>query len=132
MILVVDDNPITARWVGYLTGRVGFSVVLASNGEEAVNRLAEQQFAAVISDVEMPGMNGFELLQNIRLLYPEMPVILMTVFCDGKRREAARAWGAQALLEKPVNMDQLTELFSGGQEAHRNDSVEGLHVFAVP
>ena len=45
MILVVDDNPITARWVGYLTGRVGFSVVLASNGEEAVNRLAEQQFA---------------------------------------------------------------------------------------
>lgn len=132
MILVVDDNPITARWVGYLTGRVGFSVVLASHGEEALNRLAEQPFAAVISDVEMPGMNGFELLQNIRLLYPGMPVILMTVSCDEEHREAAQAWGAQALLGKPVNMDQLSELFSGGQEAHRHDSIQGLHVFAVP
>jgi CheY-like chemotaxis protein len=114
-ILIVDDNAITARWVGYVTGRVGFDVALASNGEEALNRLAEEQFVTVISDLEMPGMSGFELLQNIRLLYPHMPVILMSAFWDQGRREAARASGAQAMLQKPVNSDQLSQLFGGGK-----------------
>lgn len=110
-ILVVDDNAITARWVGRLVEHLGFTTVLASDGEDALNRLAEQQFVAVISDVEMPRMNGFELLQNIREFYPALPVILMSAYCDEERREATRARGAQALLSKPVNTDQLNRLF---------------------
>lgn len=130
-ILVVDDNAITARWVGYVTGRVGFNVALAANGEEALSRLAKERFVTVISDVEMPGMNGFELLQNIRLRYPGMPVILMSTFWDQERREAARTGGAQAMLEKPVNTDQLTELFGGGREAHHDDPEPLVPVLSV-
>lgn len=130
-ILVVDDTPITARWVGRLLNHLGFTVVLAADGEEAFNRLAEEQFVTVISDVEMPGMNGLELLQNIRLLYPEMPVILMSACWDQERREAARAGGAQATLQKPVNTDQLTELFSGGRETHRDVPVPHVPVLSV-
>jgi CheY-like chemotaxis protein len=131
MILVVDDTPITARWVGYVAGRLGFGAVLAANGEEALNCLAEQPFAAVISDVEMPGMNGFELLQNIRLLYPAMPVILMSAYCNEECRKASRAWGAQALLAKPVSTDQLTELFGGSAKAHVNDTEQRAPVLSV-
>lgn len=120
MILVVDDTPITARWVGYVACRLGFNTVLAFNGEEALSRLAEQPFVAVISDVEMPGMNGFELLQNIREFQPEMPVILMSAYCNAERRRAANACGAQAFLEKPVNADQLAKLFGGSPEVQAN------------
>lgn len=117
VILVVDDTPITARWVGYVAGRLGFNTVLAFNGEEALNCLAQHQFVAVISDVEMPGMNGFDLLQNIREFYPAMPVILMSASCNEERRRAASACGAQAFLQKPVNADQLAKLFGGGPTA---------------
>jgi len=98
-ILVVDDNAITARWVGYVASTLGFNPVLAFDGEEALSRLSEQSFVLVISDVEMPRMDGFDLLQNIRALYPQMPVILMSAHCNEERRRAASACGAQAFLE---------------------------------
>jgi len=129
-ILVVDDTPITARWVGYVAGRVGFNAVLANNAQEALTRLAGEQFVTVISDLEMPGMNGFELSQNIRQLYPEMPVILMSAFWDEERRAAALACGAQAVLEKPVNADQLAELF-GGRQTRRDDPAPNVPVLSA-
>ena len=131
LILVVDDTPITARWVGYVTERLGFTAVLAFSGEEALSRLAEQPFVAVISDVEMPGMNGFELVQSIRLLHPEMPVILMSAFWSKEHREAARAGGAQATLQKPVTSEQLIELFGGRPATRRDDPVQSAPVLAV-
>lgn len=130
-ILVVDDTPITARWVGYVAGRLGFNAVLAFNGEEALSRLAEQPFAAVISDVEMPGMNGFELLQNIRQFHPAMPVILMSAFWNEERREAAQACAAQGMLQKPINADQLAELFGGRRETRRADPILPAPVLSI-
>ena len=124
MILIVDDTPITARWVGYVAQHLGFNAVLASNAEEALNCLADGQFVTVISDIEMPGMSGFELLQNIRLRYPDMPVILMSAFWDRERHEAARTFGAQGTLQKPVNADQLTELFGGGPQTIQSNAPE--------
>ena len=128
-ILVVDDNPITARWVESLVRRIGFEVIVAFDGEDAIHQLAEQPVGTVISDVEMPVMNGFDLLQFIRLRWPELPVILMSATSNAERREAARRLGAMAFLEKPVNSDQLAALIGG--KPHRNEPVDGLHLFAV-
>ena len=128
-ILVVDDNPITARWVESLVRRMGFEVIVAFDGEDAIHQLAEQPVGTVISDVEMPVMNGFDLLQFIRLRWPELPVILMSATSNAERREAARRLGAMAFLEKPVNSDQLAALIGG--KPHRNEPVDGLHLFAV-
>ena len=128
-ILVVDDNPITARWVESLVRRIGFEVIVAFDGEDAIHQLAEQPVGIVISDVEMPVMNGFDLLQFIRLRWPELSVILMSATSNAERREAARRLGAMAFLEKPVNSDQLAALIGG--KPHRNEPVDGLHLFAV-
>ena len=106
-ILVVDDDSATAELVARLLVQQGFRTGLASDGEEAMNRLAEELFDAVVSDVEMPGMSGFELLQNIRVRYPRLPVILMTSFFEDEKREAALAWSAAALLQKPFAGEQL-------------------------
>ena len=89
-VLVVDDNPITARWVESLVRRLGFEVIVAFDGEDAIHQLAEQPVGIVISDVEMPVMNGFDLLQFIRLRWPELPVILMSATSNAERRETAR------------------------------------------
>ena len=128
-ILVVDDNPMTARWVECLVRRMGFDAVVAFDGEDAIRHLAEQPCAAVISDVEMPVMNGFDLLQFVRLRFPDLPVILMSATCSAERHEAARVYGARAFLEKSVNPDQLAALI--GTKTRRDDPVEGLHLFSI-
>lgn len=127
-ILVVDDNPMTARWVACLAEHLGFEPVLAFDGLYALDRLADQPYACVISDIEMPGMNGLEMLENIRARYPDLQVILMTATCDAEREEAARSLGARALLEKPVNSDHLAALIDSGV----NRPVTGMHVFSGP
>ena len=129
LVLVVDDNPLTARWVEGLMRRLGYEVVVAFNGEEAIHQLAAQPVETVISDVEMPVMNGFDLLQFIRLRWPELPVILMSATSTAERRETARIYGAKAFLEKPVNSDQLAALI--GTRTPRGDPVEGLHLFSI-
>lgn len=128
-VLVVDDNPLTARWVESLVRRMGFEVLVAFDGEAAIHQLAEQPVGTVISDVEMPVMNGFDLLQFIRLRWPEVPVILMSATSNAQRRETARLYGATAFLEKPVNSDHLSALI--GTRANRSEPVEGLHLFAM-
>ena len=128
MILVVDDNSMTTRWVECLVRRLGFNAVAAFDGEEAIRHLARQPFVAVISDVEMPVINGFDLLQFIRLRFPRLPVILMSASCNAERRKTARAYGALALLEKPVNTDHLAALIGCGAAAHHHDPVKGMHL----
>ncbi len=76
-------------------------------------------------------MNGFELLQQVRLLYPAMPVILMSAFWDASRRVKARACTAQATLEKPVTADQLIELFGGRRETHYERAAAPAPVLSV-
>jgi CheY-like chemotaxis protein len=106
-VLVVDDIPLVAYAVGCQAACAGFMVELAGNGEEALQRLAKTPFVAVISDVDMPVMDGFELCRNVRLLYPETPVVLMSGLITEERRQTALASGATEFLAKPVTIEQL-------------------------
>jgi CheY-like chemotaxis protein len=114
-VLVVDDHPRSSEIVGRLLVRQGYRVSFAASGEEAMHALAEEPFAAVISDIEMPGMNGLELLQNVHLRYPQTPVILMTAFYSDELRDSALAWGASALLKKPFSGEQLAGAIRSAQ-----------------
>jgi CheY-like chemotaxis protein len=106
-ILVVDDHPLSAQIAARLLVRLGMHTALAADGRDALDWLAEEPFDAVISDIEMPGMDGFELLQQIRQLHPELPVILMTAFPDDEKLDAARLHGAAGLLKKPYGGQEL-------------------------
>lgn len=113
-VLVVDDAPLMAYFVGHLLGRMGFRTVSVANGQEALNLLAESPFIAVISDVEMPVMGGFDLCRKVRLLYPQLPIVLMSALFDEERRQTALASGARELLEKPVTAAQLVTILGLG------------------
>ena len=82
--------------------RAGLTATTRPSGEEALACLETEQFDAVVSDVIMPRMSGFELLQDIRLSRPWLPVILMSSL-EQDIREVAMAAGAVALFDKPVD-----------------------------
>jgi CheY-like chemotaxis protein len=84
----------------------------AASGAEALDRLAEEiqpALAAVLSDINMPGMDGLELLGEIKQRRPDLPVMMVTAYGDDERRRRAAALGAVEFITKPVDFDQLKE-----------------------
>jgi CheY-like chemotaxis protein len=84
----------------------------AASGAEALDRLAEEiepTLIAVLSDINMPGMDGLELLGEIRQRRPNLPVMMVTAYGDDERRRRARELGAFEFITKPVDFDQLKE-----------------------
>ena len=115
-ILVVDDEPDVAdlfRQRFRREARQGTYVMhFAASGTEALDRLAEEiqpALVAVLSDINMPGMDGLELLGEIKQRRPDLPVMMVTAYGDDERRRRARELGAFEFVTKPVDFDQLKE-----------------------
>ena len=84
----------------------------AASGEEALDRLAEEiqpTSIAVLSDINMPGMDGLELLGEIKQRRPDLPVMMVTAYGDDERRRVPVELGASEFITKPVDFDQLKE-----------------------
>ena len=71
-ILVVDDEPVVQDAVRWLLRSQGYDVDIARNGEEALSRIAQQEFDVVVSDIKMPGLNGLAVLERSRALKPNL------------------------------------------------------------
>ena len=114
-ILIVDDEPDIAdlfRQRFRREVRQGRYVLhFAASGEEALRRLAEihPELIVILSDINMPGMDGLELLREIRRRRPGLPVLMVTAYGDDERRRRADELGANAFLAKPVDFDQLKQ-----------------------
>jgi DNA-binding NtrC family response regulator len=111
-ILVVDDDQSMAKTLVDILRVKGHKAEMAHSGEEALDRLEEQPFACVLSDIKMPGINGVELHRAIKTLQPDLPVVLMTAYsADSLVREGLEE-GALAALTKPLNLDTLLGFLS--------------------
>ena len=106
-ILVVDDDPGMLAVASEELQAHGYAVIEAGDGREALSALEESQFDLIISDLEMPRMNGLELVREIRALSSDMisqtPVIMLTGRGDDKAIQAAFDCGASSFVQKPVN-----------------------------
>jgi len=106
-IMIVDDDLAFRVGTHALLDDHGYASTIATNGDEALRKLAEQQFDLVLSDLVMPGMNGIELLQRIKSSHPGIPVIMVTGFASiGTAVEAMRL-GARDYVTKPCDNDEL-------------------------
>jgi CheY-like chemotaxis protein len=107
IVMVVDDSKIVRVKTSRALAPQGYQLVLAESGEEAVAKMAAQLPHVIITDVEMPGMDGFELTRLVRSnpLSAHLPVIMITGADD--RQEAANAAGVTELLGKPSSEDRL-------------------------
>jgi len=115
-ILVVDDEPDVAllfRQRFRREVRDGIYVMhFANSGEDALRRLAsgiEPQLIVILSDINMPGMDGLTLLERVKQRFPDIPVMMVTAYGDDERRRRASDLGAAEFLAKPVNFDHLKE-----------------------
>ena len=115
-ILVVDDEPDVAdlfrqhfrreAWQG------DYSLHFALSASEALERLSggiEPQLIVILSDINMPGMDGLALLREVKRRRPELPVMMLTAYADDERRRRAAEYGAAEFLTKPVDFDFLKE-----------------------
>lgn len=108
-ILFVDDLPDTRDVFRLAFGIQGHSTRLASNGREAVEAATEENFDAIIMDVEMPEMNGFDAVRAIRNLASgeQVPIIMFTAYGDNEASVKANEAGANLLLNKPILPQEL-------------------------
>jgi PAS domain S-box-containing protein len=105
-ILLVDDNPANLLVLEALLKPLGQDVVRASSGPEAVDRIAEREFAVVLMDVRMPGLDGFQTAARIRARDPEQRTPIIFITADATEETHARvaySQGAVDFLVKPVN-----------------------------
>jgi CheY-like chemotaxis protein len=113
-ILVVDDEPDMVdlfRQRFRREARQGTYVLhFAASGEEALEALAgdiKPELIVILSDINMPGMDGLELLRQVKKRHPHLPVMMVTAYGDDDRRRRAADGGARDFITKPVDFDFL-------------------------
>lgn len=113
-ILVVDDYDDTAEMLAIFLRRAGHSAVTASSASEALEKIKSERFDLIISDIAMPVMSGYELVEAIRKLkdYRNTPIIAVTGFAMHDDRERSLRAGFNAHLTKPIGPQILLHTVS--------------------
>lgn len=113
-VLVAEDDPDMRRLVATLLRMAGHKVIEASDGTDVVDRLEStiwrehpELIDVIVSDVEMPGLSGLDVLATLRCSNRTTPVVLITAFGNESIRAEARELGAAAVLDKPLDPDAL-------------------------
>lgn len=111
-IMVVDDCQTTRKLLGFYLKSKGFNVVFAENGLDALEKLAGEDINIILSDLNMPYMDGIEFLKTLRsdpnML--DMPVFMITTEDDPEERERAIRSGANGYMVKPVAADDVLKV----------------------
>ncbi len=108
-ILIVEDDPSLSEALTDTLEIAGYRTIAAGDGAEALVRLAESPVRLVISDVQMPKVNGMNLLERVKADYPEIPVLLMTAYGTIENAVQAMRAGACDYLVKPFAAEDLVE-----------------------
>jgi CheY-like chemotaxis protein len=110
--LIVDDVPDVTEMIALFLQHAGYQTVMAYSAQEALAAASDEQFDVVISDIGMPGMNGYELAEALRSLpdYGDVPLIAVTGFSAFDDRTRALQSGFNAHMTKPINPMSLLEL----------------------
>ena len=110
-ILIAEDEANIVESLSFILRRADFDVETASNGVEALDRLRRARFSALILDVMMPGMDGFDVLRTIRAdrELAALPVIVLTAKGQTQDRMTAEEIGASAFITKPFSNADVVE-----------------------
>lgn len=116
-VLIVEDDAATRRLYKFLLTSGGFGVLEAEDGVAALEQLAVNPCSLVITDMNMPRMDGLELIKAIRRDYPDVYVIMITAFGTPDTEKQAMRFGANDYLAKPFDFEELErrvrEVFDG-------------------
>jgi len=116
-ILIVDDEPASRKVLGLIFARLGLTTELADSGETALNIVTNEGFDFIISDIGMPGMDGFQFMEILRArgqhLGGRTPAIALSAYTRGQDKSRAFHCGYQAHVAKPVDIKELLAVMNG-------------------
>ncbi len=120
-VLLVDDEVSFTTSLERVLSRRGFDVKVASDGLTALPLIAGEHFDVVLLDIKMPGMDGFQVLKEIRRFSPDIHVILLTGHYSSNEEEAILKKGAYAYLIKPYPIPDLINLITAAASDTKPD-----------
>jgi two-component system chemotaxis response regulator CheY len=108
-VLMVDDSYSMRQLVAFTVKNAGYDVETAGSANEAVEKLTAGKFDMVITDLNMPGIDGIELIRTLRALpdYKFVPIIMLTTESQEAKKQEGRAAGASGWIVKPFSPDRL-------------------------
>ena len=107
-ILVVDDDPVVRKsYDRVLSTSKGYAVITAENADQALQRLREQEYDLVVTDIKMPGMDGVALAERVRAQRPWLPVVIITGYGSADNEQRARSAGVAAFVRKPLTPESI-------------------------
>ncbi len=109
-IMIIEDDEEMRSLLKDFFEEEGFETDSVSNGVDALKVLSGDHFDLVITDLQMPGLTGLDILPTIRRLKPETPIIVMTAYGSEDLRRRTLERGATIYLEKPIRLSQLKTL----------------------
>ena len=108
-LMIVDDSASIRMVVGIALRGAGYEVIEAKDGQDAVNKLVGQKIHLIISDVNMPIMDGIAFVKKVKLMpnYRFTPIIMLTTESDESKKREGQAAGAKAWVVKPFRPEQM-------------------------
>jgi two-component system chemotaxis response regulator CheY len=113
-VLVVDDSSSVRQVVGIALKGAGYEVLEASDGRDALGKLDGRKVNLIISDVNMPNMDGITFIKEVKKLsaYKFTPIMMLTTVSEEAKKQEGRAAGAKAWVVKPFKPDQMVSAVS--------------------
>ncbi len=109
-ILAVDDSASVRQMVSFTLRGAGYDVVDAVDGKDGLAKAGNDKFDMIITDLNMPNVDGIQLISEVRKLpgYSFVPILMLTTESQAEKKDAGRKAGATGWIVKPFNADQLT------------------------
>jgi DNA-binding response OmpR family regulator len=127
---VVDDEELIRRFIVTFLSKLGYSSVPAMDGADALDKMKENKFDAVITDIRMPKIDGILLTKQISTEYPGVPVMVMTAFDEEYSAGTAISLGAREFIKKPFSPEEfairLSKMIGDSETMKRIGSGEEL------
>lgn len=111
IILIVEDEPRVCDLLAAILSEAGIRHILkAPNGETALNLMKNAPPDLVLTDLNMPGMSGLELIVTLRRLHPKLPIVVTSGSITPELTEGSNAWGVDRWLRKPFKIDEIRQI----------------------
>lgn len=115
-ILVVDDEAGVRETLSEMIKSLGYQVMVAENGVDALDRIKTEKVDLIITDLSMPQMNGLDLIVNSKRISPNIPIAVISAFGNVENTTYALTRGAFSFIAKPFKMSQIKELIRKGKQ----------------
>jgi CheY-like chemotaxis protein len=128
-VLVVDDDPVVGKSFDRVLSGRGYAVVTASDGAEALRKIAAEEYDLVFTDIRMPGMDGIAVAEHIRDRQPWLPVVIVSGYATDENEARARAAGVSTVLHKPLSPAMIEDSARDAlreRRVHTPDAAVGL------